>query len=426
MATFNNKNDVINQLKVFTSIKNSTTITNDSENSLSSLSSNKNDEIGYLLDIIVGTFGTTYLTNIIGGVLGKFIPTYSNSIRNIMLDILASNNLPIIGQTLKIPIGLIDLFGLFKNDPTSSEGLTSYPNDGFSKTFYNECLRKPNQNYIYNGLTFKYKETLNVIEVINNSSTDSNLFFNNLIPTNIVDSKYLISTILNKIFSTLNSNKSKKDLTNDIQFEKILDKLINNTTEDSQLFNFTDSEIIDLENELQNKIKGVTKYDLVCGDIESFLPLEDFNNIVNLLDVLSKDNTADLNNLFDGVINKSTEKSFSPTDNKTAIKDNFFKKFIKYILNSIVQSVFLSPLNIILLIISNPILLTSVNGLIDMLKNAKEFLKQILCNIKKILVDFIFNIFRKEVLKIVIPVFKQIVLEKKESTAKIVTSLATF
>lgn len=426
MATFNNKNDVINQLKVFTSIKNSTTINNDSESSLSSLSSNKNDEIGYLLDIIVGTFGTTYLTNIIGGVLGKFIPTYSSSIRNIMLDNLTSNNLPIVSQTLQIPIKLIDMFGLFKNDPNSSEGLTSYSNDGFSKDFYNECLRKPNQDYLYNGLTFKYKETLNVVEVINSSSNDSNTFFKNLIPSNIIDSKHLISTILNKIFSTLNSNKSKTNLTNEIQFEKILDKLINNTTEDTQLFTFTDSEISDLENELQNKIKGITKYDLVCGDIESFLPLDDFNAQVNLLDILTKDNTANLNNVFDNIINKSTEKNLSPTDNKTAIKDNFFKKFIKYILHSLIQSVFLSPLNIILLIISNPTLLTSVNGLIDMLKNVKEFLKQILCNIKKILVDFIFMIFRKEVLKIVIPVFKQIVLEKKESTAKIVTSLATF
>lgn len=425
MATYNNKIDVINKLKVYTSIKNSKSINVEGENSIGSLSSNNNDEIGYLLDIIVGTLGTTYLTSIISGVLGKFIPKSSKDVRNIMLSNLTNNNLPILPQTIQIPVAMLDLFGLFKNDPNSTQGLNSYPNDGFTKDFYNNCLKKPNQVHIYKSLNFKYIENLKVVEVSNQKSDDTNSFFNALLPTQIIDSKQLIAEVLNNIFSTLNKNKSKSDLTNEIQLDKILNKLTKDTFEDNQIFIFNDTEVNDLERELQNKINGVTTYDYVCGEIEAFLNVDDFNNEVDLINNLITMN-ADVNTRLDSIVNKSTENSLLTTDNKAAIKDNFFKKFIKSILNVLIKTLFLGPLGLILLILSNPSLVNGFNGIVDVLKNIKESLKKILCNIKKILVDFIFSLFRKEILKIVIPVFKQIVLEKKQSTVKIINSLATF
>ena len=248
------------------------------------------------------------------------------------------------------------------------------------------------------------------------------LFSTKTLMTNLMDNLFgLISTV-----NDLSPKKILDKLKVGASVDKILDVDFceDNLIIDDSFFDFTDEELIDMENKSNNLSRGVSVIDLGCDVIEMSSPKETVDLLLEMEGSSSSkvDELLEktLNTLYDNVSNQSGEDS-------SVIKNNFGFNLIKT-LPKVVMSLVLSPKVVSLYHITD----LTVNGSIDSVKNGFDFSKtkrtffNVMCReILSIFVEIIFNKIKDELISLVTRVVTKIIKEKLSLYLAAIASVVT-
>ena len=313
-----------------------------------------------------------------------------------------------INDGITVELNKIDLLGIFKTNPLSSAGQLLY-NDStelLNSTDFNTFLYNTIQD---NGgtnnwglstssreiLQIRFDEqgvspetpnnTLNIkpSEYYGDPSNNKKLpdLNNDYIDSiKLFDSAKLINNIIESVFGTvsLNINKDKKQIKNEIKIQDIIDRIINTDDDmiiDDSYFVFTNEELNSIEYRTEVRSKGKTIV-TTCGDADSsisFNTLSALNNeltpLVNqtstsqLIESITTIVRSGLDSLADESANNVDEKD------KLNVKINFIEKMLRHLMTAIVN-VILSPKLIVILAVNH----TIVHG--EAFDNTEDFIRK--------------------------------------------------
>jgi len=156
--------------------------------------------------------------------------------------------------------------------------------------------------------------------------------------------------------------------------------------------------------------------------LESELSIEDLNTLKNNISGVT-DNINIINEYAD-ILNKSLSNHNFEDDRKT-IEDNFFKGLIERFIEAIIDSITATPQARIIYILSESIKQGEVviNSLGDQLNNNINQYKCIKNDVTSEINEFIFDLVKGEIEKLVIPLSKKILTEKINQNQSIIKSL---
>lgn len=406
---------LVNQIKIFTTLKSS----KDDEpqfNPNSNLDSS--DPLLFLLDLISLILGSAFLRVILSGFLNDLLGSLDKEIKN---SLKASNNTETSNTTqssfnLIIPMSLLDYNDTFKIDPNSIEGKQIYTDGSFNKDFHNNVLNGNNSSSFFGGtIQMSYDQDSNNVSIGQNNINDDKETYLNKTSSNIkiIDVEQINNTLLDSLFNTVSRKKSIKGINTDIELEGIINNILGGKDENES---FT------------IEVGGVEKYEVEAKRIKSGLMVLDFGCDTENLNL----DKSFLNQTFENPIIRLESalnevlNSNSVDSDKSAINDKFNKDASKKLLLNVIKAILLSPQMIIYLLIRQLLL----NGNATIPNNAKDFLSSqyglvrlIICFIRNKFVEYVFKLFKKELLKLVLPVLKEIVKEKLLSYKNILVSL---
>lgn len=312
-----------------------------------------------------------------------------------------------IDNGIDVEVSKIDLLGMFKTSPFSSAGQLLYndPNGLSDSTDFNTFLYNTIQGNTTDSwgavttgndilqITFNEQgvspesanNTLNIkpsayyadsangkkLPDLNNDYIDSIKLF---------DSAKLINNIIESVFGTvsLNINKDKKQIKNEIKIQDIIDRIINtddNMVIDDSYFVFTNEELNSIDSRAEDRRKGKTIV-TTCGDLDSSISFDTLSNLNAQLTPLSNQTSSSelievittvVRNGLDNLANDSA--SNVDEKDKLNVKINFIEKMLKSLMSAIV-SVILSPKLIVILAVNH----TIVHG--EAFENTEDFIKK--------------------------------------------------
>lgn len=259
-----------------------------------------------------------------------------------------------------------------------------------------------------------------------NSSQSIGSFVNGYIDNlKIVDEKEFTTNVMDAIYGT--TAKATKKSVNAIAEEEKIRALIQKLIEENDIASLTDEELAQIQELAQNKFKGVVPVDVGCSIIDSVLFLSDIEALI-----ANNTGSTDPSNVGEAY-NKTMENSFGrvPTQNnpanKNAIRDGFFKRLIKTILSALVFALTATP--------QIRTLMAMLNGFknndntafpansTDDINSQRNFIKCLSKSAGGLLNEFIFNLLKAELIKIVVPVTVVIIKEKLQAFVRILESL---
>lgn len=251
---------------------------------------------------------------------------------------------------IKIPIKNVDFNGLTKVNPNSGAGSTLYgksPNKDFN-WFLNNAIQS-------NGTTSNWKGIINLRKTPNQEeleiSMDRNYAHNNgngisfdnflgdyVNSLDLISKENLVAKLGDRltgsITSRLNPPPSLDKLIAQEKINRVLDKIIDGSADkkeyklEDNYFDFSDDELLEIEDICNQKINGSINLDLGCGfspvnlNVDTFLP--NFNEIRNN----PKSNLV-LQNVIDSV-NNDLAKNI-PAESSSTVKNTLNTEFIKEI-----------------------------------------------------------------------------------------------
>lgn len=431
MSFVNDKRSIINEISVLNSIGKTAELPNQNF-TLSSVNS-KNEPIPFMLDLLSTLIGSEALQRTTGQIMTKFIrsiePDLKANLKKQNTVFNSDKQLPATFSSsgYEIPAKKIDLFSKLKTDPSSTEGSLLYqPNpNSFDQKAYN-AIANPSTDIVFGNLTINYSDVtdnftfkpINGLDTIGNF-TDS--FIDNM---TIIDEHEFTTTIMETIYGTV-SNSRKKNKSALLEEEKIkllLDKL----SEEDDFATITDQELEELQRIATNKFNGVVPVDVGCSVLDSVLILDDIDNLIN-------NNIGNVDPISVGnAYNNAMENSFGRVpqqnnpSNKNAIRDGFFKRLIKTISQAIVMALTATPqIRTLLALVNgfknnNP---SFPSNITDDLNSNKNYINCLAKSAGGLLNEFIFNLLKTELLKIIIPVAKYLVKEKLQAFIRVIQSL---
>lgn len=403
-----------NKIKVFTTLssnkKKDANLNKDSN-------LNKKDPLLFLIGLISLIVGVGYLRTILSDLLNRLLPSLDSKLR----DVLTSNNtteqsnINASSFNFSVPMTLIDYNDKFKIDPNSIEGTKLRSDNKFMKDFYDNVLNKGSGTFFGGLVKMDFDKTTNSIKIGNTSPPNiSKEEYMNKILSNIkvVDSKTVSNMVLDSLFNTISRKKSLNGIKNDLSIEDIFKNILNGL-EATDAFKISIENVYEYEVQAKNIKSGKMVLDFGCG-VENLSLDKDFLNN-NFTDPL-----LELENALDNTLNNSG------IDSNPAIIDNFYSNAIHKMLLNAIKGVVFSPEMIFYLLMRN----AQFSGNENIPKDPTEYLKQqfhivktIICELKNQIIDYVFQMFKRELLKLVLPVIKEIVKEKILSYKNILLSL---
>lgn len=248
----------------------------------------------------------------------------------------------------------------------------------------------------------------------------------------LFNTKTLMSNLVNGLFgliSTSNENSPNK-ISNKLKLDSSIDKILdvdlceNTVTIDDSFFDFTNEELLSIENESNNLSRGVNVIDLGCDVVEMATPKKTIDYLLEmegasptrveeLLDLT-------LNSLYDGVSEESGGDS-------TVVKNNFGFNLIKSLPKTVLGLV-LSPKVIALYQLTDLTVNNnrpeSKNGF-DFSKAKRTFFSFMASEILSIFVEIIFNKVKSELISIITNVVNKIIREKLNLYFAAIASVVT-
>jgi hypothetical protein len=414
--SFSKNTKLVNKIKIFTTLlankKKDINLNKDSN-------LNKKDPLLFLIGLISLIVGVGYLRTILSDLLNRLLPSLDSKLR----DVLTSNNtteqsnINASNFSFSVPMTLVDYNDKFKIDPNSIEG-TKLRDNKFMKDFSDNVLNKGTGTFFGGLVQMNFDKTTNSIKIGNTSPpTISKEEYMNQILSNIkvVDTKTVSNMMLDSLFNTISRKKSLNGIKNDLSIEDIIKNILNGL-ESTEAFKISLENIYEYEVQAKNIKSGKMVLDFGCG-VENLSLDKDFLNN-NFQDPL-----LELENALDNALNNSGINS------NPAIMDNFYSNAIHKMLLNAIKGVVFSPEMIFYLLMRNVQFSGNVNAP-NIPKDPTEYLKQqyyivkcIICELKNQIIDYVFQMFKRELLKLVLPVIKEIVKEKILSYKNILLSL---
>lgn len=433
MGFIDDKKNVFNEIGALTSIKGGLTIP-DSTNSLSSIN-NKKDVVSFLLDLLTVLTGSESLQKNIGELMTTFLddvePTLKTELKKQLLDYNSNEELPISFTSGYVyNVKDIDTYGKLKTDPNSDIGTLLYNNDvnDFDKRAY-ESIVNSGTDVTFNNVVLNYDENLDQITVKPTSTGDT---INNFVETYIdglklIDKKGFITLVINSIFGTI-SNKQKKTIQQAIVEEK-LNKTIEKIIDNEDNINISDSELRLIEENAQKTILGIQTVDLGCGVLNNVVTVEYLTDLVNKTS--GSTNPLDVGNAYVDLISEgfSTTNPEKAKEDFQTIKDGFFKRLIKAIVNTLVFAITSTPQIRLLISLFDTFKnngIVQISDPVEDIKNKQNLISCLSKKTKTTIIEYLFNVVKSEMIKLIVPVSKIIIREKINQYLGIIKSLVSF
>ena len=440
MGVVDKKRELMSKIAAVKALANSK---KDKINSSYSSVNNKLNSTNFLIDITSALVGAKKLKDYVVDMISYRLPEIEEAVKEglklELKEICSCHVNPLMpgwlrqGQSgIQIKVTDVDFFDIMKVNPTSFEGSLIYTDTakGVTSTDFNTYLYytiqaagTPTQwgnsvtgtdileaEFIPNGTTnnvIKYTTSAAYsnknLSDFNNDFIDSLSLFGN--PGSKSSSK-IIASIMEDLFGSISSitNKSKKQITSELGFLKVIDNVLETETPkiDDSAFKFDKSTIAKIDKESNDKKKGVkelktdvmTKVSVGAGVVsQSMTAIEASKNKLEEVNAVkeSLDNAA-----------KSQADSSSNEADKETIKTNFFIEIIKK-LQRVVMSSIMTPEFITIFAINHQIIHgqgTSYDGPIDFIKKNRKLVRSIGKLVLNILLKFLLNLVIKELTKL--------------------------
>lgn len=428
----NDKKSIINEISVLGSIGKTAELPD--QNFTFPSVNTKNEPIPFMLDLLTACIGSEALQRTTGQVMTNFIrnvePDLKSNLKKQSVTFNSDKQLPsgFASAGYQVPTKKIDLFGKLKTDPSSSEGSLLYQNNvnSFDQKAYN-AIANPNTDVVFGNIKLNYSDLTDnmTIKPVNSSDTIGSFVNTYIDNITVVDEKEFTSQVMEAMYGTI-SNSTKKPLNSLVEEEKIR-SLINKIVEDDSFASISDEELEEIQRLAGNKFKGVVPVDVGCSIIDSVLLLDDIISLINA--TTGNTDPVAVGGAYEKVMNDTFGRVPQQTNpaNKNAIRDGYFKNLIKTITGAIVIALTSTP--------QIRVLLTMINGFknndnvdfpansADDINSQKNYINCIGKSAGSLLNEFIFNLLKTELLKIIIPVATLIVKEKLQAFIRVIQSL---
>ena len=434
MGIIDNKRNVLTQLGALNSIKDNQNVPNPND-SISSINNTK-EIVPFLLDLLVVLVGSEKLQTTVGELMTAFVrnvePKLKEELKNQTIDFNFDQTLPTSFNTIGIstPAKDIDTYEKLKTDPASQEGSLLYndnPNDFDVKSY--AAATNAGTEVIFNNTKILFNTVSDSFEYkpANPSQTIGEFTNDYIDGLTIINEKEFTSTIINKIFGTIDTNQNKTQ--NQLILETKLDKSINKLIDEDESIAISDDELREIEQDAQKRLEGIQDVDVGCGVLINTVTLDSLENLISITS--GSTDPLTVGNAYLSLV----EDGFDPDDEKQAkedgetIKDGFFKRLINAIVSTLVGSIISPPQIRALFAMTSafknngiPDIGDPIDDLIKRRKLADCLAKQAKATIN----EFLFELIKTEMMNLIIPVSKLILKEKINQYLQILRSLIGF
>lgn len=409
MGLSKKQSNIINTLKLYSSISNSNII----DNSFNDLIPNTNDPIDFIIDIIKVTAGENTLETVTQNVLSRILKQKQLDLLSDKIYESLAKNLPekttlpnqIKQDGIKMPIKSFDATDSFRKVGITGSTASKNTNKFFDSMTKN-VLPTPNVDVTLLGLP----NTQGITVKYNDQSNDATFKFPDIEQSAIVD---LLKETIGPLFSA------------DVVINEIMNILFRMDTskEDAQLLTL---------------VRSYTKYEnkeVFKLDLKKLLDVE----LDSELKGLKVDTSCFIENIqitqqqIDAVIQAPTIESFNAlVPNEITIgnfKNDYHKNIIKSIIEALLNMIIKQPgvlffINIFKKISDVNFDFSTSISIPDIIENFKKVLENVFDEIYKDVFCIIFNFIKKYIIKLVVQVTIQFLREQLEKRGKILESLS--
>jgi len=348
---------------------------------------------------------------------------------------------------INIRVKDLDLLDIFKVDPTSDVGklLFSDVSSGSQSTDFNTYLSSVIQT---NGLVSAWGSSSPLGVNLINIKFNQNGLVNNTINVKIssdydslklakfnddfIDSIEILSTekLINALLDSFSgvisfkTGKSKEQLKREEEVNTIIDNIVNMNSDDvldDSYFEFTSQDILNMDDLINSKVKGVIKVDVTNQKLE--VPLS-IDAIKEMNDSLG-DTTFD--NLKAKILSDSLDAigtlSGIPSIDIPVIKLNFIESIIKNLIKVLIN-VIISPKLLIIFIVNLKIVFgDDFTDIKTFIKNNKMLFKFLIEQIKSIIIKIILDRVTKKISELIAKKMVEVAAEKHANTKLQILSL---
>ena len=434
MSLIDEKSNVFTQLGALNSIREDFNLPNRT-NSLSSIN-NRNEPVPFFLDILTVLVGSEVLKSTVGDLMTGFIrnvePTLKTELANQFVDFNSNETVPASFQTsgYNVDAKTIDSFGKLRTDPSSDLGNIIYGNttNDFDRSSYN-AISNPGTNVTYNNITINYNDTLDQFTYRPTSNDEEigsflNTYIDGLI---LINEPEFVSKTTDLLFGTVstNQNKTVTDSILEGKINRTLEKIIN----EEESIQITDDELREIERNAELRVEGINQLDVGCAVLNTSLSLNELSNLVD--ETTTSDDPLTVGNAYVNALNNSfdPDQENQLNENQQTIQDNFFKRLINAIVTILLGSITVTPQIRALIAITsgfknnnNP----NIGDPVEDLSNKRRLIDCFSKRTKSTINEFLFDLVKKELLKLIVPVSKIILKEKINQYITIIRSLTSF
>lgn len=431
MSIVNDKKGIITDISVLNSIGKTAKLP-DSNYTYPSVNT-KNEPIPFMLDLLTATIGSEALQRATGNIMTKFIRSVEPDLKT---SLKKQSNSPNSDQPLPAgfnagytaPVKKIDLFNKLRTDPSSTAGSLTYADNpnGFDKKAY-QAILTPGSDVVFGNLKMNYDNITDemTFKPVSSSGTMGGFVSSYIDNMTIINEKEFTMNVMEVIYGT--GSKAIKKPNNFLVEEEKFRKLIEQLIEGAETAGISDDDLAAIQKLAEDKFNGIVPVDVGCSVIDSSLSLDEISALISA-------NTGSTDPVFVGNnYNKLMENSFgkNPTQvnpqNKNAVRDGFFKKLIKTILDAIVFALTSTPqIRVLTMLLNGFKNNDNVNfpaNPADDINSQKNFVKCLSDSAGEMLNKFIFNLLKTELIKLIIPVAKVLLKEKITAFIRIIQSL---
>lgn len=419
MSRRDDKRSVFTTIGAYTSFMENTKLP-EPQDTYTSINDTKNDIVAFLMDVIKSIVGTDGLQDVIGKLFTDFVdgaePELKTATKNQFIKFNAGDNIPAaFTNGVRVPVKNIDACGNLKKSGNASVDDLLHNNavTDFNSSAYNAIVNAGTE-VVYNNLKIKYDSVTDefIFKHTGSDATVGAWMGNYIDKTVIINKKNFLTNVMNAVYGTITAhqNKTVEEVYQELQISKLLENMING--DDTLTLNQKDFD--ELLEKAKNLVNGVVYYDMGCGMIGATLSLSGMTNFISQVSGMTDSHTA--GNAVAATMDESLQNNATvAAANKQTIRDGFFQRLIKAFNMALTQLCTISPqiraLQAIMSAIEN-------NGVVmmgkakDDLKKFKVFIKCMIREAIKMIVQFIFNIAIAYLAAWLIPIVKKLIREK--------------
>ena len=398
---------------------------------------NNGDSITFLTDLIKSLVGYEALVSAVVDTLTHSIPKIEHEIKKALKVELKSivscgvdPHLPSwiqsTGSGIVIEVHKIDFMDILRTDPNSVGGKLLYndvtsplTNSSDFNTFLYGVIQDDGVTYTWrnifditfnslgtggnpnNTLTIKANPSYNpkTLTDLNNDFIDS---------LTLLSTENIVNKIMDVIYGSISSTigKSLKQLENEAQINRIVDKMVNNVNKNpinDSAFSFTKEETYSQQIEALNRKKGIAAVN-VSTVVPSSVPISSLTSFNT--DMTAATTSLQKKDALTSNLNKMASFSALNVPNKIdvpTVKLNFIQQIISSMIKSIVN-IFLSPKVIFSFVINYKIVYgptATFTDAIDFIKKNKNLMNSIMKVIAQELIKILLSIALKEISSLV-------------------------